>query len=109
MSRKRSPQEKKSLSYARDCRNTYGENAKASRKAIPKRKAAASRVSRHAVATDLRILPRVDEASADLIDSSARSDTHRVGGWQKGADQPLGEIVKRKREREIGRFGNKPH
>ena len=33
---RRSPQEKKALSYARDCRNVYGENDKSSRKNIPR-------------------------------------------------------------------------
>ncbi len=32
MSQRRTPQEKKELSYERDRRNTYGENDKASRK-----------------------------------------------------------------------------
>jgi len=36
--RRLTPQEKKVLSYAKDCRNVYGENDKSSRKAIPRRK-----------------------------------------------------------------------
>ena len=36
--RRKTPQEKKILSYAKDCRNNYGENDKSSRKAIPRRK-----------------------------------------------------------------------
>jgi hypothetical protein len=57
----RSPQERKALSYAKDRRNTYGENDKASRKAIPLRKAQESRKDRHKVAQDLAILPRLNE------------------------------------------------
>jgi hypothetical protein len=36
--RRRTPQEKKVLSYAKDCRNAYGENDKSARKVIPRRK-----------------------------------------------------------------------
>jgi hypothetical protein len=42
---KRNPGEKKRLSYAKDCRNSYGENDKASRKLIPLRKAQQNRVA----------------------------------------------------------------
>jgi hypothetical protein len=43
---KLTPQEKKRLSYQRDGRNTYGENDKASRKAIPLRKRLRARAVR---------------------------------------------------------------
>jgi hypothetical protein len=89
----RSPQDKKALSYARDCRNTYGENDKSSRKNIPLRKAQGSRQVRRKVVQDLAVLPKVDDVTADLIESSVRHDLERVGGWKKAADQPLGEIV----------------
>jgi hypothetical protein len=45
------------------------------------------------VAQELLILPKVDEEAANLIESSARHDVHRVGGWKKSADIPLGEAV----------------
>lgn len=32
--KQKTPQEKKALSYAKDCRNTYGESDKGSRKTI---------------------------------------------------------------------------
>jgi hypothetical protein len=89
----RSPQEKKALSYAKDRRNTYGENDKASRKLIPLRKAMENRQDRRKVAQEVATLSSLDEASADLLESSVRHDVHRVGGWRKGADQPLGKIV----------------
>jgi hypothetical protein len=93
MSKVRSPGEKKALSYARDGRNYYGGNDKAARKAIPKRKAAESRRDRREIDQALRILPRLSEEAAELAESSARHDIPRVGGWRKGADMPLGEIV----------------
>jgi hypothetical protein len=45
--RVRGPQEKKKLSYERDRVNVYGQNDKASRKRIPKFKAASNRALRH--------------------------------------------------------------
>jgi hypothetical protein len=95
MSRKkpRSPQDKKGLSYAKDRRNTYGENDKASRKLIPLRKAMENRQDRRKVAQEVAMLPKLEEAAADVLESSVRHDVHRVGGWRKGADEPLGKIV----------------
>jgi hypothetical protein len=93
----RSPQEEKALSYTREGRNAYGENVKASRRLVPLRKAQESRQDRHKVSQDLAALPRLDEAAADLAESSARQDTHRVGGWRKTPDRPLGEVLARRR------------
>jgi hypothetical protein len=96
---KRSPQEKKKLSYAKDRRNVYGENDKASRKNIPKRKAAESRKDRRKVGQSLSAVPRLDEATVDIVESSARNDVERIGGWRKSPDQPLAEYLGRKRTR----------
>jgi hypothetical protein len=85
----RSPQEKKTLSYARDCRNTYGENNKASRKNIPKRKATESRNSRRKTSQALQAFERLPEEVADVIESSLRQDMERLGGWTKSPDEPL--------------------
>lgn len=91
----RSPQEKKALSYAKDRRNTYGENDKASRKLIPLRKAQESRQSRRKVAQELSGLSQLDEEAAATVESSIRHDVQRVGGWRKSADEPLGEVLNR--------------
>ena len=101
----RSPQERKALSYAKDRRNAYYENDKSSRKAIPFRKAQESRKDRHKVAQGLAILPRVDEAAADLIESSARHDVHRIGGWKKVADETLGKKITWAQEARENRAG----
>jgi hypothetical protein len=61
----KSPQEKKALSYAKDRRNAYGENDKASRKAIPLRKAGENRQDRRKTKHDLTVLPQLDDAAAD--------------------------------------------
>jgi hypothetical protein len=91
--KERPPQEKKALSYARDRRNSYGENDKAARKLIPLRKAQESRQDRRKVAQDLGTLPRLESETADLVESSARQNTHRVGGWKKAPDVALGISV----------------
>lgn len=89
----KSPQEKKALSYAKDRRNVYGENDKASRKAIPARKAGESRKVRRKARHSLDVLDLADEAKADIIESSLRHDLERVGGWKKGPDAPLSEFI----------------
>ena len=91
----RSPQEKKALSYVRDRRNVYGENDKASRKAIPARKAGENRKFRRKAAQDINTAVGSDEAQLDVVESSLRQDVERVGGWEKVADAPLGVFLKR--------------
>jgi hypothetical protein len=89
----RSPQEKKALSYAKDRRNSYGENDKGARKTIPNAKARENRGNRRKLHQELTLMPKLDEAEAVLVESSARHDVNRVGGWQKIPDMPLGEHV----------------
>lgn len=106
MSAPRTPQEKKALSYAKDRRNTFGENDKASRKAIPARKAGENRKVRRKANQALDAVDQVDEVASDLIESSLRHDVNRVGGWRKGRDEPLGVVVERAlgaREQRVGR------
>ncbi|PEQ14365.1 hypothetical protein B2G71_01840 [Novosphingobium sp. PC22D] len=95
MSRKkpRSPQEKKALSYLNDRRNTYGENDKASRKAIPARKAGENRKVRRKARQSVGVIDLVDEVTADVVESSLRHDLERVGGWKKSPDAPLSEFI----------------
>jgi hypothetical protein len=102
----RSPREKKALSYAKDRRNDYGENDKAARTAIPLRKAMENRQVRRKTAQAMGALPLLSEEAVDLLESSARHDINRVGGWRKSADAPLGEHIAKAlaaREARIGR------
>ncbi len=102
----RSPQEKKALSYAKDRRNDFGESDKAARKAIPLRKAMENRQDRRKTAQAMGSLQLLSEEAAELLESSARHDINRVGGWRKSADTPLGEHVATAlvaREARIGR------
>jgi hypothetical protein len=78
------PQEKKALSYAKDRRNTYGENAKASRKSIPLSKARAQRAVRRSDKVAI-------EASVEDV-----ALTRPKPKWKKTPDKPLGEVVKGK-------------
>jgi hypothetical protein len=103
--KQKSPQEKKALSYAKDCRNTYGQNDKASRKIIPLRKAKVNRGYRRKVNEVLhQIDPNGDTGIADTVESAARN-VKRVY-WKKAPDQALGEVVERKLERRITHAGN---
>ncbi|HEY0622571.1 hypothetical protein [Sphingomonas sp.] len=100
------PRQKKALSLARDCRNTYGENTKAARKAIPLRKAIENRRIRHENNQALSQADRLDEADLDLVESSARQNVARLGGWKKASDEPLGVVIERAykaREQRAGR------
>jgi len=95
----KSPQEKKALSLRKDRRNTYGNNDKASRKAIPLRKALENRKNRHRNNQAIAGIEKLDEPSADVVESSARQDVYRVGGWTKSPDDPLGEVIASKLKR----------
>lgn len=92
--RAKTPQEKKTLSLKKDRRNAYGEHDKGSRKSIPLRKALDNRKVRHRTRQAVAVIDRLDEGAAALVESSARHDVHRVGGWRKAPDQPLGDLVR---------------
>lgn len=97
--RVKSPQEKKMLSLEYDRRNTFGENAKASRKNIPKSKHRSQRAERRASATPLRALSgKFDEQAA--IDAELQSRTEGIkkdrGRFKKRPDKPLGQVIQKK-------------
>jgi hypothetical protein len=95
----KSPQEKKALSYAKDRRNAYGENDKASRKAIPARKAGESRKVRRKARQSLDVMDQSDEAKAEVVESSLRHNLERVGGWKKSPDAPLADYIEHQARR----------
>lgn len=101
--RRRTPQEKKRLSYERDRRNVYGEAPHAARKWIPRRKALRNRADRHQQNQQLSYTgPTPTEEAADELESLVY---HRPPNeWEKYRDAPLGEVVAEKRRlREIMR------
>lgn len=103
--RKRSPQEKKLLSLLKDRRNLYGENDKASRKAIPLRKAMAWREERRAARSALGQAIAAPEEAADVIESDLRKDIERARRWKKAPDAPLGEAIARQARSRAQRAG----
>jgi hypothetical protein len=91
--KRKTPQEKKAESYAKDRRNTYGENAKSSRRNIARnqrlRNRAYRRIARQAFGSAATDDERVDAAEARV------KLKHRKG-WRKVPDTPLGEVVRKK-------------
>lgn len=103
---RKSPQEKKALSLKRDRRNTFGESPHAARKSIPLRKAKENRRVRHENNQALARADQLDDATLDLVESSARQNIARTGGWKKSPDEPLAIAIERsaaRRERNAGR------
>lgn len=94
----KTPQQKKSLSYAKDRRNTFGENSKASRKGIPLAKARANRAERHA---QDRLLSAAVVSNGDeqltTVETDVKSTKPRQ--WQKSPDTPLGEVLAKRAAR----------
>ncbi|MFI6173467.1 hypothetical protein ACIBCN_42280 [Nocardia sp. NPDC051052] len=85
---RRSPQEKKQLSYAKDRRNSYGENDKASRKNLPRSRARAHRANRHRAHQDLQgAAGLLDVEVSDAADVRLRG--RRPKAFVKHPDVPL--------------------
>ncbi|HMS39623.1 MAG TPA: hypothetical protein PKE69_05310 [Pyrinomonadaceae bacterium] len=86
-------QEKKALSYAKDCRNDYGANDKASRKNIPLRKAKSHRSYRKKVNDLLHKTSNLIEAEEiEIVENEVKSV--RKDNWKKDPDERLEIIVK---------------
>ena len=104
---RRSPQEKKALSYAKDRRNNYGENDKSSRKNIRRNKRVPNRADRHrerqvlSAATGAVVAELGEQAEAKLL---ARKSAWITKRWRKWRDAPLAEIVayKLRRRAQLG-------
>ena len=89
---RKSPQEKKALSYAKDRRNAYGESDKASRRAIPRHKANVNRANRRAASTLLvGAVGSVDVERADTVATVLAG--RRPKRWRKWPDRRLDEHV----------------
>lgn len=92
MSKQKSPQEKKALSYAKDRRDDYGENDKASRKNLPRKRARVHRANRHRAHQGLL-------AATGLVDAEAAEATEdglrgkREQKFRKSPDVSLAEYV----------------
>jgi hypothetical protein len=91
MARRRTPQEKKRLSYERDRRNCYGNNDKAARVAVPRRKREVNRRYRRGVTA---AIASTDPSVMDVTVKAVKRPR-----WRKQADTPLGEVVRFQRRR----------
>jgi len=79
----KTPQEKKALSYAKDCRNCYGESDKGSRKSIRRNKTFPNRAFRKNVNDVLQgAVGEVDLDKAEMIDVKAKQIKRRK--WKNG-------------------------
>jgi hypothetical protein len=102
MSKVKNPTAKKQLSLERDRRNVYNENAKASRKNIPKGKQRRKMNERRKIAQVLgQLTGQVEEDVASNAELSIKlTITHSKNrGFEKMPDKPLSEVVRRKMER----------
>jgi hypothetical protein len=100
------PQEKKRRSYARDHRNAYGQNNKASRKLIPTRKKKSERAYRKNTAQQIPALRSPAELLQD-DDIEHRIATVQKKRWRKVRDIPLGDFVQRQADSRVARDGRK--
>jgi hypothetical protein len=104
---RKTPQQKKRESYAKDRRNTYGERGAASRFAIAQRKRDRARRERAAA----RALEAVAARDAERGErAEAKVAAKRRGAWTKVADEPLGTVLGRKLERRerVGSLPRRP-
>ncbi len=84
----KTPHEKKTQSLARDRRNTFGQNDKASRKLIPRRKRWVNRTFRH----QWKLALGTSAASLDEIHE--RISATKRPRWTKQPDRPLEDILR---------------
>ena len=95
---RRTPQEKKRLSYERDCRYNYGNSPQAARRCVPLRKALRNRANRHYQNQQLVHLgQKPDQTLVDEVETLIQRRPPK--DWRKDPDAPLGEVLQRKHER----------
>jgi hypothetical protein len=94
---RRSPQEEKALSYARDRRYAYGNNSKAARKAVPRRKRWVNKANRRAEQQFLaEARGMVDATHAEEVEQRLRGRPRKR--WRKWPDMPLGRVLEHRRQ-----------
>jgi hypothetical protein len=84
---RKTPQQKKAESYAKDRYNIYGENDKATRKALPRRRQQRAQAERRVAKQELAGRAAADdEVRLDaMLDRVAQT---RRRAWRKSPDQP---------------------
>ena len=103
----KSPQDKKRLSLKKDRRNTYGENAKSSRRNIARNKAFSHQKVRAKARRDVKAIDPDREIEADTLQSTLTTAKAQKGRWQKSPDTPLGQVVPNKLPRRQETVGAK--
>lgn len=96
MSIVKNPEEKKFLSLKHDRRNTYGENAKASRRLIPRGKQLSSKAARASVAQALQMQSGpVENLDMDSIESlvKVRTIKSKRERFKKRPDTSLSKVL----------------
>jgi hypothetical protein len=91
----KTPQDKKRLSLAKDRRNTFGENSKASRKGIPLAKARANRSERHAQ-DSLLAQAAAGNFEEQLVAVEVQVRSTKPRQWRKSPDESLGAVLAKK-------------
>ena len=102
MSTNKSPQEKKALSLARDRRNMYGESPQSSRKNIKRGKQNQHQEERRTANQALALISTgssEEQMVAHEVAAETRARLHRLDGFKKEADRPLGDFIERQQER----------
>ncbi|MBP0455719.1 hypothetical protein J5Y04_40290 [Kitasatospora sp. RG8] len=102
---RRTPQEKKRLSYLKDRRNAYGENDKSSRKNVPRSR----RARHHQLRRGEQLALRKLTVSGGAVDESeVRFGRPGTGSWRKWADSSHADVVIHHLERRVERGGTDP-
>lgn len=102
MKSRKSPQEKKRKSYKRDRRNAYGESPHGARTSIPENKKRVNEEYRRKIK---QVLKENSASDPDQIDDGVKRV--KRGDWKKMSDQPLGQIIERKKVRREKNTGRK--
>jgi hypothetical protein len=102
MSMRKSPQEKKALSLIRDRRNMYGESPHSSRKNIKRGKQNQHQEERRTANQALAAIgagSSEEQMVSHELAAEAKARLHRLDGFKKEADRPLGEFIERQQDR----------
>lgn len=102
MSTSKSPQEKKTLSLAKDRRNMYGESPHSSRKNIKRGKQNQHQEERRTANQALAVISAdssEEQMVAHEVVAETRARLQRLGGFKKVADRPLGDFIEDQQDR----------
>ncbi|TQL96247.1 hypothetical protein FB559_1771 [Actinoallomurus bryophytorum] len=99
---RKTPQEKKRLSYAKDRRGSCGFSFKPARSWVPARKRQPNRANRRRANQDLRAATGRRDAEAAYA-AEERLMSRRPKSWAKLPEMPLGKSVERILEHRAGR------